>query len=132
MKRWGVLVCAVMCAVFGLTSSSRAANATFPGTNGQIVYEDLSSLAILGPDGTDLGEIPGLGALPSRPYSPSVSPDGSTVAFWVESCAGGGDIYTVHLDGNDLTQVTSGGCFSDPTWNPAGTQLLVDDASNSE
>lgn len=50
---------------------------------------------------------------------PSISPDGSTVAFVAL-----GDIHTVRADGSDLRQITSGAAFEWlPIWSPDGSGI---------
>jgi dipeptidyl aminopeptidase/acylaminoacyl peptidase len=57
----------------------------------------------------------------TTPDQPVVSPDGSKVAFVLNS-----HIYTVKLDGTGLTQVTtSGGAESWPAWSPDGKSLAL-------
>lgn len=53
---------------------------------------------------------------------PAVSPDGSRVAFWTTD-GGVPHIYTVNLDGSDLTQMTDFSSFG-VAWSPDGSHLV--------
>jgi TolB protein len=62
-------------------------------------------LYLVHPDGSGLVRIPvDLGR--GRPLQPRWSPDGTMLVFGLQS-NGQGDIYTVHADGSDLTQITN-------------------------
>jgi TolB protein len=55
--------------------------------------------------------------------NPSVSPDGQTVAF-MSTRAGDWDVYTVGIDGTDLTQLTTDTANDGlPAWSPDGTSI---------
>ena len=64
----------------------------------------------------------------SRIEDPTVSPDGSTAAFWASDSAtiDGGSIYTVPIDGSApptrLTKVAVG-VDADPSWSPDGSRI---------
>jgi Tol biopolymer transport system component len=87
---------------------SNAAQATFPGHNGRIVFERPArlhkpfNLYSMRPDGTHRRLITRFG---NGPYYPSVDPAGRRVAF---SASKGGlsDIFTISLKGNNRRQIT--------------------------
>jgi hypothetical protein len=83
-----------------------------------------SSLWMVRPDGTGLHEIQvqgvacgGANADPNAMacYDPHWSPDGTKIAFGIQSAAGK-NIYTMKADGGDLTQVSHGGADDSPDW----------------
>lgn len=55
-------------------------------------------------------------------YSPAVSPDGTKVAYVVESSVNY-DIYIMNIDGTGVKQLTGDGRNSWPAWSPDGTKL---------
>jgi Tol biopolymer transport system component len=97
-------IAVVAVAYFG----SNAAQATFPGHNGRIVFERPAklhkpfNLYSMRPDGTHRRLITRFG---NGPYYPSVDPAGRRVAF---SASKGGlsDIFTISLKGNNRRQIT--------------------------
>jgi TolB protein len=65
----------------------------------------------------------------SGEVQPQWSPDSQTIAFVVNGQDIHSDptseVYTMHADGTDLSQVTdTGGANLDPRWSPDGTQLV--------
>jgi Tol biopolymer transport system component len=75
-------------------------------------------LYLVHPDGSGLVRIPvDLGR--RRPLQPRWSPDGTMLVFGLQS-SGQGDIYTVHADGSDLTQITDTPTI-DERWPDWGT-----------
>lgn len=112
----------VSSALAGLASSPANAGA-FPGVNGTIVFERFS-FAI----GANVYSINANGSnehLISRSAAyPSVSPDGSKVAFEFVSSAGDAHIYVADIDGSNPHPVTSGPDHDAyPSWSPNGQKL---------
>ena len=69
---------------------------------------------------------PYAGYLPNGPandYNPSISPDGTKIAF-VSDRDGVPQLYLMTADGNSPTRLTTDGCLSQvPTWSPDGRSL---------
>jgi TolB protein len=118
-------------ALLALIATVRPAHATFPGVNGRIVFQsDRSGSWQLYTMDSDGGNILQLTNLPSTTFdgwSPSFSPDGTTVAFCygTGNSAGGfqSDIYLVKADGTGLKQITQDGLACNPHWSPDGGTL---------
>lgn len=61
-------------------------------------------------------------------HSPSLSPDGTRLAF-VSNAPGGDEIWTANADGSDAVQITStGGRAGSPRWSPDGRSIAYDAA----
>jgi hypothetical protein len=130
------LVVAMLAAcVLALALTTQPAQATFPGPNGDILYvgpPDPSSGAV----GNQIFMIPSTGGTPrqvtniaTEPQSPSISPDGKTIAY----CAIREDgqaytIYTIPAVGGTPTRVTeaNGPNMSDcdPSFSPDGKTIV--------
>ena len=107
------------CALAALASlllAAPAADAAFPGENGDIVFERGGDLMVKAP-----------GAEPeairkNQDGYPVISPDGERIAFWNE-----GSIGTVAHDGSDFVNVSAGkpsGVIDfQPAWSPDGTKI---------
>jgi len=117
--------------VFGLVGS---ASATFPGSNGPILFRDEHPSSGIGnplfrarPDGTHVRIVskrPGL-------FS-DWRPDGRRIAFDFFQRNGSEQIATMRRDGGDLKAITSGkGIHEVPSYSPSG-QRLVFDASHQD
>jgi TolB protein len=91
--------------------------------NGSIVYSQVRNagqpLWVVQPDGTGAHRLTtGEGSSDS---SPSISPDGQTVAF-TRTDKNGSAIYTIGIDGGGATRLV-GAPAMDPTWSPDGSQI---------
>jgi Tol biopolymer transport system component len=86
-------------------------------------------------DGTETGGIflvPPAGGQPTpvttvaKSAYPDWSPDGSRIAF--SRPAGGEQVFTVRLDGSELTQLTSVGTYArDPVFSPDGGTIVINE-----
>src|SRR5438874_1880318 len=126
-----------------LVVSSTAADASFQGFNGKLVYSSWPASCVsncgrfvrlftVNPDGTGVTQIGSTTPItvPSllSDDGPRWSPDGTRVAFTRSTLDATGsivssDVYTVDADGGHLTHVTSG---FEPTWLPNGRLAVRD------
>lgn len=67
-------------------------------------------------------------AVPVRDGAPSWSPDSTRIAFYAEVNGKPADIFTIHLDGTGLTQLTHTPDIAEgyPQWSPDGTQIAFE------
>ena len=92
------------------------AHAAYPGTNGKLVFDDGAGLRSVASTGGAVAELTDV----SYDFDPSVSPDGSKVAFVVNR-----DVYVMDADGSDRKALTTNGLFnSSPTWSPDGKRIV--------
>jgi len=121
------LVCLVLAVFVG--ASARAANAAFPGANGEIYFfgfvptAGAGELQAMNGDGTGVHRIIGYR---SPAFSEldryASSPDGSRLV--IES---GRDIWELNADGSGLTDVVAGATTDrNPSWVPGGKRILYD------
>ena len=125
--RWPALL-ALVAVVAGLAAVAVPAGATFPGTNGSILFDrptkDGVDLVSVAPDGSGLTRITSRKGLEA---DASWSPDGSRI---VAGCAknperGPYEICVMNADGSGYTQVTRNREFSfAPAWSPDGTKIV--------
>ena len=107
-------------AIAALLALPATAVATFPGTNGRIVYDNSPVFSVL-PDGTGILQI-------DNPADfPTVSADGNLIAYR-KLGTGAYGIWVANPDGSGARQVTtdpSPGASNDsePTFSPSGTQI---------
>jgi Tol biopolymer transport system component len=106
-----VVLAAVLAAIL-LVMVTRPAEATFPGTNGKIIFErQTTDILALNPDGTT----PRLG----EGSKPAVSPDGSRIAYVLSR-----NIWLMNADGTGIRQLTTDSKFNDdPAWSPDGSRI---------
>jgi Tol biopolymer transport system component len=101
------------------------AQAAYPGTNGRIFFGSDGDVWSVNPDGTgltDLTDLPG-GSLSGG--NPSVSGDGTKVAYVVGS-QGTAEIWTMHADGSNpirLESTNDGELDEHPSLSPDGTRI---------
>jgi dipeptidyl aminopeptidase/acylaminoacyl peptidase len=97
------------------------ANATYPGENGVIVFDDGA--------GAIRRVSPGNGTVTTLPNGahPVVSPNGKKIAFdRPDYGAGFGDIYVMNIDGSNIIKLTDSAArtyYTWPTWSPDGSKL---------
>ena len=126
MRRCLLLAAGLTTFLFGLVVS---ANATFPGSNGPILFRDDHPSSGIGnplfrarPDGSHvrvLSKRPGL-------FS-DWRPDGHRIAFDFFQRDGSEQIATMRRNGGDLQVITSGeGIHEVPSYSPSGRRLVFD------
>jgi Tol biopolymer transport system component len=88
----------------------------------QIVFlsgrNSAADLYVTNPDGTGQERITNNAQVE---YYPSISPDGTKIAYTDQS---NGNIYVIDADGSDRTQLTSSGSDVLPRWSPDGSQIV--------
>src|SRR5437588_5194735 len=126
MRRCALLVAGVTVFVLGLGGS---ASATFPGSNGPILFRDDHPRSGVGnpllrarPDGSHVG------VLSRRPgLFSDWRPDGRRIAFDFFQPNGSEQIATMRRDGRDVRVITSGkGIHEVPSYSPSGGRLEFD------
>jgi TolB protein len=105
-------------------TSHKAMSITPSGTAGKIAY---TSYVRLYPQiwlmGTDGGEKRELATGVDLNASPSISPDGSQIAF-AGSTSGNTDVYVIGADGKNLRRLTTTRALeASPAWSPTGRQI---------
>lgn len=104
-----------------------AAQASFPGANGPIAFEDVRDeccLFTIAPSGGAASYIAGTAAS----IDPAISPDGRSVAF-----SSGRDLWIAGVDGSGARAVTSGGNNDQhAAWSPDGKQLVFTRAAEDD
>jgi dipeptidyl aminopeptidase/acylaminoacyl peptidase len=113
--------------VLGASAGALPADAAYPGKNGRIFFQKMTTVkdgvyeihSVL-PDGS--GEVV-VTSGPGRDYDPSVSADGTRVAF--TRSGGDSDVWVVGADGSDPRQLTNTPAFheSDPAISPDGRRV---------
>jgi TolB protein len=90
------------------------ADASFPGANGKIAFDDgAGDIWVMNPDGTDPTQ---LTSSPETDVFPAWSPDGTKIAFSRST-----GIFVMNADGSDQHEVIASG--SQPSWSPDGSRL---------
>ena len=106
------------------------ATATFPGTNGKIVFQsddgDNSEIWIMNADGSDETRL----TLGTHDFEPSWSPDGQRIAFHSFRDSEAAEIYVMNADGSNPTRLTDNQANdSDVSWSPDGSLIFKSDRS---
>src|SRR5215468_8055375 len=114
--------------------ASPAGAATFPGTNGQIVFAALPTPGAPGhqiytiePNGTGLRQ---LTQLDGDAFTPHWSPDGTRIVFELDHPTGepGCSVMLMNAGGRGLTDLTGNrnGCEASPSFSPDGTRIVFE------
>lgn len=119
---------ALLVVVIGASLFPTAANAQFPGANGELAFGRLSPN---GPDG--IATMPQPGGLPTRishsrgfDREPSYTADGTRLLFVRKV-----DVWTMNADGSDAEKVTDSRAREFcPSWSPDGTTIVFDRAGD--
>jgi Tol biopolymer transport system component len=87
-----------------------------------LILQDADGLYTINPDGSSATKLPA----PTGAHDPAWRPDGLAVSF-VARAGGCSDVYTMALDGTNLTRATDESCYPAPddfAWAPDGTSLV--------
>jgi hypothetical protein len=99
-----------------------SAEATFPGPNGRIVFEQNSDIYLANPDGSVHTRLTTTDEFAE--YRPAFSADEGKIAF-VSGRSGNNDIWLMNTDGSNQQQLTEDpGGDSDPAFSPDGTKIV--------
>jgi TolB protein len=103
------------------------ARATFPGTNGRIVFSSNKDgnfeLYSMNPDGTGVSRLTNNTA---DDINPDVSPDGSKIAF-ASNRDGNYEIYEMNFNGTSPVRITNNPSADlDPAWSPDGSKIVFE------
>jgi TolB protein len=130
--RWSPLLAVAA----GAAALAVPAVATFPGTNGKLVFErptkDGANLFSVAPDGSNLTRLTNRKGVEG---DSSWSPDGSKIAF---ACAknprrGPLEICVINADGSGFTRLTRHRAFSfAAAWSPDGTKIVYASTKGAE
>lgn len=116
----------VAAAALLLAVAPNLAQASTPGKNGRIAFEERGAIYTVLPNGSGVKRI----TTGTDDHAPSWSPDGKTIAF-----ERAGDLWLMRADGTHLSRLTSGpGYDTEPDWSPDGAKIVFvrsDDASIS-
>jgi uncharacterized repeat protein (TIGR01451 family) len=119
----GFLVLSCVVVVTSMLVQATPAGATFPGTNGKILFASTRDapfdfeIYTMNPDGSDVTR---LTTISGDDRNGAFSADGTKIAW-----SRGGDIWTMNANGTGQTAiVTGGGDDGSPAWSPDGTKIL--------
>ena len=121
------LLALALLALAAPVGSTRPALATFPGTNGRIVFQrgQPPDLFTMESDGTDVRPL--THSVRRAEVEPAWSPDGSTVVFAKNQPRVNWNLFTKRADGTGLTQVTRRlATEHHPTWSPNGRRIVFE------
>jgi WD40 repeat protein len=118
MRKCLTVLAAAAATVF--VAAAPAADAAFPGTNGQIVFVKGNNLWVMNANGGNEHQIAANGS------EPAWSPDGRRIAFsW------NGNIFTMNANGTGRTQVTTATSVErEPAWTQDGRWILFESNRN--
>ncbi len=117
MKRIGLAFGSLATLIAFLSIPPQGAEATFPGTNGKIAFENIASDQVLtvNPDGSGLRRLAYGG-------TPSWSADGSLIVY--EGNVNDASLWVMNADGTDQHVVVAGANSQFPVFAPDGTKIL--------
>jgi Tol biopolymer transport system component len=127
---WSKKLLALVVGLIALAAGIPAA-ATFPGTNGFIVFQrelpagdhTQTDLYVVKPDGTGVGRLSNSADV--NEFAGRWSPSGKRIVFWrTPAPFGFGEIWIMNAAGQDKRQLTRGFDARDPSWDPTGTRLV--------
>lgn len=125
MRRLIALVSVAGMILLGLVAGAGTARATYPGTNGRILfgrfdYPDFGAFDLFtaNPDGTHALQVT---EVPS--YCTEWSPDGMRIAFTFIDDTGASQVATMDPDGSNVEVLAPGEC---PSWSPDQSQIVFD------
>ena len=105
-----------------LFGSILSVEATFPGTNGKIVFVTSADIFTINSDGTG---VTNLTDRPVRDLYPRFSSDGTKICFSSFFNSPKAEIYTMNVDGTDKTRVTNFELHDvECSWSPDGTKIV--------
>lgn len=111
-----------------LLCSVAPADAAFPGNNGKIAFEGITSTGLdLFTANTDGTGITRLTSSPGDERVPRWSPDGKKLAFTADFDGHG--IYVMDWDGGKVVKVTASSTDFAPAWSPDGTKIAFRSSS---
>jgi TolB protein len=105
-------------------AAARRADAAYPGTNGQIVFQSDRDTAAGDLYAITPGGAPQRLTTSTGSSDPVYSPDGTKIAFVSANPGGAYQIFVANADGSGRTPVTSGSSAKQqPTWSPDGNRI---------
>jgi Tol biopolymer transport system component len=110
-------------AALAMLGALGSAHATFPGENGVIVFESVTTL------GTNIGKTAPISGSPITYLAPGgrwpvASPSGKRVAYAMPNAANNtSTIHVMNIAGTNDVQLTSGAFDSNPVWTPDGRYI---------
>jgi TolB protein len=102
-----------------LIGGQERAQASFPGQNGRLVTDGITTM---NPDGS------GQTRLPESGWHPAWSPDGTKIVFGSTRDGGQGDLYFMNADGSNPTRITATPNIHEeqPSWSPDGKRITFE------
>jgi TolB protein len=127
MTRSRVALPLLLTAIVALASvGAGPAEATFPGTNGELGFsvhwEDQRQISMIDPDGT--GRTTLTHTARRTNHDAAWSADGSKLAY-IASTRRSERLLTMNADGTDRHLIFEADYLKDPAWSPNGTQIAV-------